>query len=118
MEPWVEKEQSIRHAVAKMLAVYGHAVRVADYWPDDPLAVGIERSDTPGLLVYIALYPDGEFYLSFECPPGLEERAAEFPYHPVGDMNCDSFDEVLVAAGKHLQVEPLARSRCTRPSRG
>ncbi len=101
----VEKEQSIRSAVAKMLAVYGPAVRVTDHWPDDPFAVGIARSDTPNLLVYVASYPGGKFHLSFECPPGPEEAAAGFPYHPAGDATCESVDEVVAAVGKHLQVQ-------------
>jgi hypothetical protein len=104
----VEKEEQIRNVVTKVLGTYGHVVCVTDQWPDDPLAVGIERSDTRDLLVYIAAYPGGKFYLSFECPPCPEELAAEFPYHPAGDMNCDSLDEVVLAVGKHLQVEPLA----------
>lgn len=104
----MEKEQSILSVVAKMLAAYGHRVRVTDHWPDDPSAVGIERSDTPDLLVYISSSAGGKFYLSFECPPGPEEQAADFPYHPAGDMSCDSIDEVVAAAGKHLQVAPSA----------
>jgi hypothetical protein len=107
-EPRVQKEQSICNVVTKLLTTYGHAVCVTDHWPDDPLAVGIERRDTRGLLVYIAAYAEEKFHLSFECPPGPEELATEFPYHPAGDLSCNSLDEVIVAVGRHLQIEALA----------
>lgn len=103
------KDDRILAAVSRLREVYGaERVAVADHWPADLCAVGVQNPDAPGVLAYLSVSERGDWYVSLELPPGPDEVAAEMPYRDAGVRSGVSIDDVVEIVGRHLG---LARAK-------
>ena len=100
------KDASITEAIARLRDRLGaNAFAVADHWPDDMCAVGLEAPGDPGRLVYIATMgrARGRYDVFFELPP---LPGSESPYEPAGDVHDIDFEQLLSAVADHLRPPP------------
>ena len=97
------KDDRILAALSRLQEVYGaERIAVADHWPDDVCAIGVQRPDAPGVLAYLCVYERGDWYVSMELPPGPDKAAAEMPYRDTGVRSGVSIDDVVEIVGRHL----------------
>jgi hypothetical protein len=66
-------------------------------------AIGIARTDKPGLLVYISTFGhhDDTCFISLELPPAT---VSDLPYTPAGEQETKTFKELLEMIQKHLNL--------------
>ena len=103
------KDDRILAAVSRLRQAYGaERIAVADHWPDDVYAVGVESPDAPGVLAYLSVCERGDWYVALELPPGPAEVAGEMPYRDAGVRAGVSLDDVVEIVGRHLG---LARAK-------
>lgn len=80
------------------------AFQIVDYWPDDPMAVGIASPYDAGYLAYISVTPgvDETYFVSLEFPP--KGDWADHPYTPGGERNECAIDELVTTISAHLRA--------------
>ena len=78
---------------------------MVDYWDADLCAVGVERPDNHGVLVYVNTFrkPPDHFFLSLEFPP---TAGVDYPYTLAGDFEVKSFNELEELIQKHFSSYP------------
>jgi hypothetical protein len=100
-EGTVEKDRSILALADELRRAYGdEMIRAADHWDADLYAVGFERSDASGRLVYVSTFgqPEGKYACVCES---LDERG--LPHDVLTERGVDR-DRLLELTEEHLRL--------------
>jgi hypothetical protein len=78
------------------------AFQVIDYWPEDPMAIGVASPQNTGVLAYISITPEADtpYFVSLELPP--EGEWADHPYTPGDERNECGIDELVETIAAHM----------------
>ena len=79
------------------------AFQVIDYWPEDPMAIGVASPQNTGVLAYISITPEADtpYFVSLELPP--EGEWADHPYTPGDERNECGIDELVETIAAHMR---------------